>query len=363
MAIKNWTGSCVDYPAEVAEPISSQAMDAKYKVRKYACSTCPMGCGAIYEVPMEDGTKLETARPEYETMGTFGAMVMCNDDMMLIKCNDLCNEYGIDTISIGSTVAWAMDCYNEGILTKEELDGIDLTWGNADAVMQLTQKILDGEGCGKILQLGSYHAAKTYNKGFDQLVVAGGIELPMHDARYGPELARTYRFDPTPGRHVKGGYGTTYGALPPEKKYDYNYEGIGEGDMATTINMEIVNSAGYCQFVVFSRLSYEGKIKALEAITGFKYTQEEGINLGLRMYIQRLAFNLREGFQYKDFTISKRAVESSPPDDGPLVGVKVDTDTLGKHFFKAMGLNEQGFPTRELIDKVGGLEHLVPDLF
>ncbi len=131
-------------------------------MKKFSCHACPVGCGAVYSIKDGKWPIEETGRPEYETDGMFGSMLMNDDVYAINQCNFLCNEYGLDTISTGGTVAWLMECYNNGVFTKEELDGIDLTWGNADAIVAITEKICKGEGIGKILQAGSRAAAKTF---------------------------------------------------------------------------------------------------------------------------------------------------------------------------------------------------------
>ena len=115
--------------------------------------------------------------------------------------------YGLDTISVGATVAWAIECYENELLNKEETGGLDLTWGNAEAIVDITQAIADQTGFGKVLALGSAAAAEKLGKGGEYLQTVLGIEIPMHDAKLGPGFARTYQFDATPARHVKGGAG------------------------------------------------------------------------------------------------------------------------------------------------------------
>ncbi|MDR0875220.1 MAG: hypothetical protein LBN12_03295, partial [Clostridiales Family XIII bacterium] len=245
--VKNWAGATErDFGEAKHDNLSGQEMDKKYKRKKYACSTCPIGCGAIYHIEDEKYPIEETARTEYETVGVFGSMCLNDDGPSVNQCNFLCNEYGIDTISTGGTIAWLMECYSNGVFTADELDGIELNWGNADGIVRITEKIVKGEGVGAILQNGSRYAADYYGKGHECLVTASGIELPMHDARRAPGLVRMYHFDPTPGRHVKGGLGPPTGNAPPEVKY--NLVGSGEPDVAGVVANEILHIGGFCVF-------------------------------------------------------------------------------------------------------------------
>jgi aldehyde:ferredoxin oxidoreductase len=356
--VKNWGGFFGDLTEEQQNAVSAQEMDKKYKRKKYACSACPVGCGAIYDV--EEYGIGETGRPEYETVGVFGSMCLNGDVPSINQCNFLCNEYGIDTIAVGGTVAWAMECYSNGVFTADEFDGIELNWGNTEGIVAITEKIVKGEGVGAILQHGSRYAANHFGKGQESLVTASGIELPMHDARRAPGLVRTYQYDPTPGRHVKGGIGIQDGNNPPEVKY--NLEGCGDKDVAGVVFQEIVNLGGYCQFSDFA-LAPGAHIGLINAVTGFDYSDEDRENLGRRSYIMRHAFNLREGFRRKDWTLSDRARGLPPLKDGPLTGVTIDDKLIADNFFEAFGFDQDSVPSTETLDKVGGLEAVKKDLY
>jgi aldehyde:ferredoxin oxidoreductase len=360
-SVKNWTGAgIVDISEEDRKAVFAPVMDAKYKKKKYNCDSCHIGCGAMYSLEDDEYDLSDTGRPEYETVGMFCSQMLNADPVLLNRCNLLCNEYGFDTISAGGTVAWAMECYNEGILSKDELDGIELTWGNSDAILELTKKICKGEGVGLILQEGSQYAADHFGKGHSALVVASGMEIPQHDPRWSPGLARTYKYDPTPGRHVKGGIGIMYGALPPEVKY--NFEDTGEKDLGGVISLEIVNSGGYCLFTSFC-MPPGAQVRLINAVTGYNYSQEEANQLGKRMYIMRHAFNLREGMRRKDFKISDRIIGKPPLEKGPQTGVSIDVEKLADNFFASIGFKADGVPAKETLVEIGGLESVIKDLY
>lgn len=355
-SIKNWAGAPQELTEEQILFLTSGEMDKLYKKKKFACNACPVGCGAIYQFKFGDKQVEDSSRPEYETLGSFGSMLLNGDSLSVNKCNYLCNEYGYDTISMGATVAWVMENYNKGVFTKEELSGIDLSWGNPEAIVQLTELICKNEGIGRILNKGSQAASEALNKGHEALVTASGIEIPQHDSRYGPGLARTYQYDPTPGRHVKGGLGISHGSQPPELKY--NYTDTGEKDVAGVATQEMINAAGYCSFAEFG-LPPQSMLKYLNAITGFDYSEEEYNKAGLRSFAIRYAFNIREGFRRKDYKISDRIVGKPPLKDGPLAGVTLDNEKLADNFFEALGWDvAEGLPTKEWLLKTGGLEQV-----
>jgi aldehyde:ferredoxin oxidoreductase len=163
---KNWGGSgAVDMGEESLTKLASFSFDARYNVKKYACAQCPLACGAHYKVDDGKWPVGETDRPEYETLAAFGTMTLNDDVESIIKCNHICNLYGLDTISVGATIAWAIECYENGILSKNETGGIELTWRNAEAIVAATQAIADQTGFGKVLALGSAGAAEKLGKG------------------------------------------------------------------------------------------------------------------------------------------------------------------------------------------------------
>jgi aldehyde:ferredoxin oxidoreductase len=303
----------------------------------------------------------ETERPEYETAAAFGSTCLCGEADAIMKCNEICNRYGFDTISAGMTIAWAMECYEKGLLTKDDLDGIDLTWGNGAAMVELMQKMADGVGCGAILANGSAYAAKYWGKGEEYLQTASGIELPMHDPRFAPGLARTYKYDPTPGRHVKGGIGLVQMMSTDPSKY--NYENTGQMDLAMTTNTEVTNASSMCLFNAYAAPP-EALKEYLTAITGVEYDDKKILETGWRIYLSRHAFNVREGIKPADHTLTQRAVGNPPLTEGPLKGVTVDEAKLSKNFFDAIKIDmETGLPEKDILIELGHLDELVKDFY
>jgi aldehyde:ferredoxin oxidoreductase len=360
--VKNWGGAGgVDFGTEEVQRITSFAMDEKYKTKRYACSTCPLGCGAEYEVNEGRWPVGKTERPEYETASVFGSSMLNIEPDVIIKCNEICNRYGLDTISAGGTIAWAMECYNEGVLSKEDLDGIDLKWGNGEAIVAFLQKMGDAEGCGKIFANGSAYASRHFGKGEEYLQTASNMELAMHDPRWAPGMARIYKYDPTPGRHTKGGIGQLqmHGAIPDK----YNYIGTGELDVRATCDTEMTDCAGFC---MLDGLGFppDGTRAYLEAITGLDFSDEVTLNTGLRIWYIRAAFNLREGIKPSNMPISNRVIGAPPLPAGPTEGITVDIDQLAQNFFETAGIDfETGKPTLAMLKQVGHLEEVIKDLY
>jgi aldehyde:ferredoxin oxidoreductase len=359
--VKNWGGiGIVDFGEEKAHKLDAANMDKKFRTKKYACANCIVGCGADYEVKDGPWPLKETYRPEYETSGAFGTLCLNDNVESIIKCNDICNRYGLDTISVGATVAWAMECYENGILNKEETGGIELTWGNAKAIVDMTQSIADQTGLGKILALGSAAAAAKLEKGAEYLQTVKGIELPMHDARLAPGYSRTYQIDPTPGRHVKGGMWAGQAGRP--NKYDFSIN-TGPTDVTMTGRMEILNATGICLFSGFLGVR-DLAPKMLAAVTGWDVNDVFLKETGLRIFNMRHVFNLREGQKPSEVVLPRRLVGKPPQTEGPLAGVTIDSQTLAKNFFAAMDWDaETGKPSRQSLEALGGMEDVIRYLF
>lgn len=357
--VKNWSGAgLVDYDELASKKIDVMEIDPKFNKKKYSCANCPIGCGAEYLSVDGEFAVGETSRPEYETYGAFGAMLLNTNAEAIIKCNYICNVMGLDTISAGSTIAWAMECYEKGILTKEETGGLELTWGNAGAIVEALQVMADqSTQFGKLLALGSEGAAKKLGKGFDCLVTINGIELPMHDPRLCRGFARTYFVDPTPGRHVKGGLGIL-------QLLTQNNEGTGEQDFIATTEAELINTSGLCHFaeVLFIKNITD---KLIKAVVGWDYGQEELVQTGTRIFNMRHAFNLREGFDPLKITVpTTRYVGEPPMEKGPTTGVTVDIKALTRDFIEKIDWDQRTWiPSRQSLGKLGGMDDVIKDLY
>jgi aldehyde:ferredoxin oxidoreductase len=360
--VKNWGGvGIVDMGKESATKLATPSFDEKYNSKKYFCSACPLGCGAHYKVVDGKWPVGETDRPEYETLAAFGTMTLNDDIESIMKCNDICNKDGLDTISVGATIAWAMECFENGLFSEADTDGIALNWGNAESIVAMTQAIADQTGFGKILALGSAKAAEKTGKGAEYLQAVRGIEVPMHDPRFSPGFARTYQHDPTPARHVKGGFGLMAMSEPNDAKY--NIEGRGQIDMAMTCGTEIVNAAGLCLFGTFT-MPQDAAPRFIAAATGWDFTIEEMMAAGMRILNMKYAFGLREGHKPADNVLPPRSVGEPPQTEGPLKDITIDHKKLGDQFFESVGWDQEtGIPTRESLERLGGLEDVINNLY
>jgi aldehyde:ferredoxin oxidoreductase len=346
--IKNWGGNNVtDFPDTKWSSVSWDGM-AKYAKKKYACTGCPVGCGSLLDMDHK-GIKIEdTHKPEYESLAAFGPMCL-NDNMeSLIYANELCNLYGLDTISTGSTVAFAIECFENGLITTIDTDGLELRWGNSDAIVEVLKKICLREGIGDLLAEGAKRAAEKIGRGAEKFVMhSGGEMLAMHDPRCFPGWGATYVSDSTPGRHTRGGTafaehgGVNEGAYQamgvPIKMERYDTTNKGEYHAKLAGWQHWVNTSGVCLFAIDAMpmefLDY------MKAITGWNLDFNEIVKTGKRITTLLHAFNVREGFKPDDFRLPERVNGNPPLDVGGLKGVTIDSEGLKKQFYEAMGFD------------------------
>jgi aldehyde:ferredoxin oxidoreductase len=367
--VKNWLGTAArDFPLRRSVRISDDAV-IQHSVKRYGCRHCPIGCGGIVRLQGERYNVEESHKPEYETLAAFGPLLLNDDLESIIQINDICDRYGLDTISAGGIVAFAIECYERGLIGPEETGGLELSWGNAPAIVELMQKIARREGIGDFLADGVKRAAERIGGESEPCAVhAGGQELPMHDSRYEPMLGLAYLVDPTPGRHTVANGGAydvpslqeTYAAADLDLPGQYEYQAKGAVFALLNRHIQVVNCAGLCLFsLVMGQPPVRGWINA---VTGWEMSHADLLRVGHRIQVLRHAFNLREGIRPGDFSLPSRAVGSPPLEAGPLKGVTLDMETMIRDYFQAMGYEEStGIPTAELLESLG-LQEIVGDL-
>jgi aldehyde:ferredoxin oxidoreductase len=301
--VKNWGGVGVKDLPDV-EGLKAETLE-KHVTKLTGCWHCPVACKAIIKEGTEYKYEAGIRRPEYETQGTFGAMCLNSNTEAINMANDICNRYGMDTISAGTTIAFAIECYENGIITKQDTGGIELKWGNHQAMIAMTEKMARREGLGDILADGVKIAAEKIGKGAEKFAVhVGGQEVGMHDpklAMMGEFAAARYQMDATPGRHTQ------------------NFGPSGA-------NTHMVNSTGLCM-IGWGFMSGPPKIVGfLNAVTGWNFTVEDVIKAGERIGVLRHLFNLREGINELNWKPHPRIIGEPPQKEGPLAGVTADIE-------------------------------------
>ncbi|MBT3345307.1 MAG: aldehyde ferredoxin oxidoreductase family protein [Gemmatimonadetes bacterium] len=360
--VKNWGGvGPVDFPTG-PEKFRDNTVIA-YQDKKYGCWQCTMACGGHMSVK-EPGPYQGTAhhKVEYETAAAWGTMTLSDDFPALIKINELCNLYGFDTIAAGCTAAFAVECFENGILTTADTDGIELNWGNEAGLIALLEKMARREGIGDILADGVRKAAERIGKGAEEYAIhVQGAEVPMHDPKFQPGLATAYKMDATPARHTQG-----HEDMPPVlenwPEHDkYTYSGKAELHKKCSGMMHVVNSAGVCMFAF---LSYDWDFipDFLTAVTGWEIDTDECYHIGERVADMRHAFNLREGLNPIEFDVPTRLLGEPPQAEGNLRGVTVDIDTQIREYCQVMDWDpDTAVPSKQRLIALG-MEDVAQDL-
>ncbi len=299
-----------------------------------------------------------------------GALLLNNDLISIFEINELCNRAAIDTISTGATVAFAIECFENGILTKEDTDGLELTWENAKAIVELVKKIINREGIGDILADGCDIAAKQIGKGSENFAMTSlGCEIAMHNPRIFPSLAFTYAYDPTPGRHTAASIDMI--EIGPIKKFQKglklpdgwkkNEKKWIKGQEITTCFYQALSCAGLCSFsTLFGSYPF---LDLINSLTGWNISVDECLNIGLRIQTLRQAFTLREGINIANNKLPGRVIGDPPDERGPTKGISVDYQNYYECFCNEMGWNpENGFPLKETLRELD-LEFVIKDLY
>jgi aldehyde:ferredoxin oxidoreductase len=360
--IKNWTLAGRQAFSNLDKIANGDAI-VRHQTRKYACANCPIACGGIFNVTSGRYPVGETHKPEYETIGAFGTMCMCDDFESIIKLNDMCNRGGLDTISAGTALAFAMECFENGLISESDTDGIQLTWGNAEAMIAMIAKMIAREGFGDILADGVRIAAEKIGGSAEKFAVhVGGQEPGLHSALFLPSRGTGYVCDPTPGRHTAApmaridGVPGQFGPYP-ELKFDqfekYIYSGKGSMSAKASNYLQVGASAGVCLMPLMFFGNYP-LVEFLNAVTGWNLDIEDVLTTGARIQTVRHCFNLREGIQASDVKLPKRMLGRPPQKKGPLSGVTIDVDRLVRDYRQAMGWDpDSGKPEAGTLEKLG----------
>ncbi|SDP07983.1 aldehyde ferredoxin oxidoreductase family protein [Desulforhopalus singaporensis] len=331
-----------------------------YQKKKKGCASCPLVCKGRLTIEKGPYTVKNSSKIEYETLGLFGSNLLIEDPEPLIKANDLCNRYGIDTCTAGSVIGFAMECYERGVITKEDTDGIEMVWGSAEALLAMIEKIGRREGFGEVLADGSKFAAQRIGQGSEEWAVhVGGQDLPAHDPRTSVGHGWGYICDPTPGRHTATQYIDSVdedvaSVMLPEckvvKANIYDYEAYAKV-FATCSDLDrLSTSAGLCWFGTYPETL--PLVEAMCAITGWDFTLAEGLKTGRRIQALRQAFNIREEVDTAEWVIPPRI--DQPPPSGPIKGRNLDFKSIKRLGYESLGWDGQtGIPSPETLDSLG----------
>ncbi|MFQ6081646.1 MAG: aldehyde ferredoxin oxidoreductase family protein, partial [Candidatus Bathyarchaeia archaeon] len=337
-----------------ASKIGAPRITEECKIKPWACANCVMGCHRRITNPEYPR---ETAGPEYETLGMLGSNLLIDDLKAVVVANDLCNRYGIDTIELGGMLGWAFSCYEKGLITKDDTDGVELTWGNGEALLTMTKKIATRDGIGDLLAEGIKACVEKIPESKPFAVEVLGKCTPAHDPRaYYAQVVPTIT-SPLGSSHLHGfAEAVELGVLLPElgikETLDrFAWEGKGYVGAVYQDVQEFWNSLVWCFFYFFSNVTQTDLVNMLNAITGWDVTPEETRVMGERFVNLMHVFNLRMGLTpERDFVLPERF--QAPHKEGGAAGKVPPFKKILEDYYKARGW-VKGIPTREKLVELG----------
>lgn len=357
LPIRNWSlGSWEEGAAKTCGQYIAKTVFASH----YGCFACPIRCGKDVKVIVGPYKGTVVHGPEYETCAGFGANLLNDDVNIIIAANDLCNRLGIDTISTSGIIAWAMECYEAGLITKKDTGGWELTWGNGEIILKLVEQIGRNEGYGRFLGQGVKRAAEQIGGLAKEFAVeTKGLEYAYHDPRAFTSMAVNYATANRGACHLEAlSYFAEQGVFPLslvgfEKDFDrHGAENKAEIAVLMQNFMETFNDLGLCKFLIRGKIGPAVVAEWLSAVSG------ESVDEALLMKVGERNFNLKRMFNYK-LGVSRK-------DDylPPRLGVH-DRKTgraagsiphLGKmlvDYYRLRGWSEEGVPKKEKLRQLG----------
>ncbi|MEM2680856.1 MAG: aldehyde ferredoxin oxidoreductase family protein [Candidatus Bathyarchaeia archaeon] len=338
----------------------------KYLVKNRACFGCMQACGRVSQVKEGPFATPVYGGPEYETTAGFTTFMLQKDIEPVIKANYLCNIYGLDTISTSHMIAFAMLCYEKGLITTKDTDGLEVKWGDPDVVIKLVEKIARREGFGGLLAEGVRRAAEKIGGEAPKLALhVKGLEMPYHDPRAGKTQAIEYGTSNTGMDHFHAHetldvecYGADLGlipfGLPDPKTIDRFSEDPSKASIAKLV-MDwgtVADALVICKFHQYVNLGPDKYAKLLSLATGWKIDGWELLKIGDRIFNLARAFNVREGIRRKDDMLPPRIMQ--PATTGSTKGVGITNyEGMLNEFYKLEEWDENGIPKPEKLKRLG----------
>jgi len=350
---------------EGAEKISGEKMAETILKTEEGCYACAVRCKRAVEVPSGPyATDCMYGGPEYETLGSLGSLLCIDDLAAIAKGNELCNRYTLDTISAGVAIGFAMECYENGILTKEDTEGVEFKFGNVEAMLKGLEWIAFRKNrLGDLLAEGVKSDAAKIGKGAEKFAPhVKGQELSMHDPRGKTGQGLSFAVSPTGADHIEAPHDTPFaapgpmmgriaplGLLEPIATRDFGPKKVRNYTYLQFV-WSLYNSLGVCNFAAGPvwALPLGRLVELVNAVTGWETSLWELLKVGERTVTMARAFNVREGFGRKDDTLPDRLFE--PLESGPLQGKGLDRKEFQEAltmFYEAMGWDsKEGVPTK-----------------
>ena len=334
---------------DAAPQVSSDQMKPWF-VRFESCSACPVACGSITRFKV-DGKEMMTERIEHQSVGAFATNCGVSDLPKVFQAHDLCDRFGMDSISTGISIAFAMECFEKGILTQRDCDGLDLRFGNADVLKPLVEKIARKEGIGALLAKGVRAASQELGKGSDRYAMhVKGLEMPGYDPRAFFGMALNLATTARGADHNKA-FTIAAEFLGVLGNFDrFAYEGKAKLVKEMQDSTAIIDSIIMCMFTVDLGISVELYAKSLNLATGMEVNAADVYTIGERINNMERLFNVREGIAAKEDRLPERFAKEPGSDPEKHT---VDVSRMMPEYYALRGWDKNGVPTPERLKKLG----------
>ena len=353
--IKNWSKG-VDYA--MADAVGGPAINDRILTKRKACYACPIGCKPVIHVETSGAQLKEVPGPEYETCASFGTMIMNDNLEALAVANDLCNRLGIDTISCGATIAFIMEVFEKGLLTREDADGLDLSWGNIAAVLELVRMIASRTGFGNRAAEGSHRLARSLGpSAMDCTVTVKKLELPMHDPRAFHGQGLSYMSSNRGACHLQHSVQAVEQGMVtwPETGLEEDYPATDSTGKAAMVGIaedigQMANALCVCHFVHWA-MGMGPLLAGFNAVTGYPADMAHFLESGRRAWFLKRALNNLMGVTAADDRLPKRIL--TPLSEGGAEGSVPDESLMKREYYQIRGLDERGIPGSGMLENLG----------
>ncbi|NVM54721.1 MAG: aldehyde ferredoxin oxidoreductase family protein [Candidatus Helarchaeota archaeon] len=324
----------------------------KLIVEHESCYLCSVNCKKVCELRDENEKVLYRGLgPEYETISGFGTVLLNDDFLSIFNANDLCNRYGLDTISCSETIGFAMECWEKGIITEKETEGLILEWGNKEAILKLIEKIAFRQGIGEVLAEGIDRAAKQFGKNAEKFALTvKGVEMVHHDPRAYYSMGLLFATGSHGPDHNEG-ITITISMIPrPELGFntpiqrDSNDPEMNANAVKTMQDVTAAKDTLITCYIVEGAIPFKLLLKIIKAVTGLELTKEDLLSVGERIFNLKRMFNVRCGISKKDDILPARFTKEPLPDGG-AAGKLPDIENMLPAYYQLRGWSADGIPT------------------
>ena len=358
MPLKYWVGESWDQAEKIAAPYYNEILNTK----PVFCANCPYGChrNVHFDEPAEFA--MEGSGPEYETLALMGGAFLCSDLYAIAKANEICDRMGIDTVSTGAWISFLAECYEKGLIDKDDTEGIEINWGDGQVLVELTEKIANMDGIGEYFKEGIVGASKRIGgDAMDSIVHVKNMDFPGHDPRCFIAAGLNYATGTRGACHeradVQGFFYPELGMTGPAETMNE----VPEYVMQQQNMSSLANQLTMCKFMYrVPKIKLAEIVEVINASTGWNWTIEDLEKAGQRGFVLERLVNVRDGLSRKDDSLPKKM--TVPSETGPRAGrVPLPHDKALDEYYQLRKWNNDGIPTEDAL-KEADLEEFIPVL-